>query len=233
MRRRRSLGTSAWPQALVSAAVYANYPSHEQSFHQRRRRRRDGLCGRRSRRFGRCAELYHTGRTAAVAGRIPPLAAAGAAESRRDRRLGGRQRRSLGKRRLHLWQAPAAGDRSADALSLEAHRKRRSRRSRQAKGQGAGSISALRSVMRIATARKRPSESSASTRPARSAAKFLGFRLSPKPCSRPRRAMRSRCARRRASTGWKSQKSLIEAIDTKAAGRSRPRILLIGEKGQG
>ena len=66
---------------------------------------------------------------ARLEGRARAPRAEGAARARRDGRLGGRQRRSLGERRLHLRQEAPARDRPPHPLPDQAARRRRSRRS--------------------------------------------------------------------------------------------------------
>ena len=93
------------------------------------------------------------------------LAAGRAPESGRDRRLGGRQRRPLGKRRLHLWQAPAARDRPPHPLSDEAAGERRGGRPGAAEAPRPGVFWRDRHLCRRARRRAARSRSSASTRP--------------------------------------------------------------------
>ena len=70
---------------------------------------------------------------ARLKGELDQLVGAERPAARRDRRVGGRQRRPLGERRLHLRQEAPARSRPAHPLPGQAPRSRRSRRSRGAR----------------------------------------------------------------------------------------------------
>ena len=102
----------------------------EQGLHPRERRRAGRRRGHRIDvpAAGRRAQLHDPRRARAPQGRARSPGRPGAAGARRRRRLGGRQRRPLGERRLHLRQEAAARDRPAHPLPHPPPRRGRGRR---------------------------------------------------------------------------------------------------------
>ena len=77
---------------------------------------------------GRRRNYMTPGGFARLTGELDQLVAQRAARARRDGRVGGRQRRPLGERRLHLRQEAPARDRPPHPLPDQAARRRRGRR---------------------------------------------------------------------------------------------------------
>ena len=114
--------------------------------------------------------------------------AQGAARGREGRDLGGRQRRPLGERRLHLRQEAPARDRPPHPLPQQAAGQRRGGRPGPARQDRPGVLRRHRDLRQRARARNAPSRSSASTRSTSPRAMSAGSRRSPRRCCAPSKA---------------------------------------------